>query len=167
MGLLDRWNKKKKEQQLEKAEEPKKVAEKAVTEEVKPEEAVVKVKKATAKIVKTKKDKETKEKEEVTKRDVKAGSMVYKILVRPLVTEKSAIMESQNKYSFLVAKNANKIQIKEAVKELYGVNPVAVNVVNVDGRRVRFGRGFGRRSDYRKAVVTLPAGKSITIHEGV
>jgi large subunit ribosomal protein L23 len=72
-----------------------------------------------------------------------------------------------NKYSFVVQKDANKNQIMQAVQELYGVKPVSVNMINVDGRRVRFGRSMGRRSDYKKAIVTLPKGKAITIHEGV
>jgi large subunit ribosomal protein L23 len=57
--------------------------------------------------------------------------------------------------------------IKRAVKELYGVMPARVTVAHVQGRYVRFGRSMGRRSDYKKAVVTLPKGSTITIHEGV
>lgn len=95
-------------------------------------------------------------------------SLAFKVLVKPLVTEKSAVAESKhNKYSFVVAKNANKSQIKKAVEEVYGVKPTNVNVVNVDGRLVRFGRSTGRRSDYKKAVITLPQGKTIDIHVGV
>ncbi|OGH91861.1 MAG: 50S ribosomal protein L23 [Candidatus Magasanikbacteria bacterium RIFOXYD2_FULL_39_9] len=87
--------------------------------------------------------------------------------MKPLVTEKSAIAESKNKYSFLVAKAANKNQVKTAVAEIYGVQPTQVNIANVEGRAVRFGRSAGRRGDYKKAIVTLPAGKTIDIHTGV
>jgi large subunit ribosomal protein L23 len=94
-------------------------------------------------------------------------SLAFKILVKPLVTEKSAIAESKNKYSFVVVRSANKNQIKTAIEEIYGVKPANVNVANIEGRRVRFGRSMGKRNDYKKAIVTLPAGKSINIHTGV
>ena len=91
----------------------------------------------------------------------------FKILVKPLVTEKSAVAESKNKYSFVVVKSANKNQIKTTIEEVYGVKPTGVNVVNIEGRQVRFGRNMGRRNDYKKAIVTLPQGKTIDIHTGV
>lgn len=95
-------------------------------------------------------------------------SLAFKILVKPLVTEKSAIAQGKNnKYSFVVAKSANKDQIKKAIEEVFGVKAVSVNVANIEGRRVRFGRSMGRRSDYKKAVITLPEGKTIDIHTGV
>ncbi len=93
--------------------------------------------------------------------------LAFKILVKPLVTEKSAIAESKNKYSFIVIKSANKNQIKTAIFEVYGVKPSGVNVANIEGRRVRFGKSMGRRNDYKKAIITLPAGKTIDIHTGV
>lgn len=98
---------------------------------------------------------------------VATHTLAYKILIKPLITEKSAIAESKNKYSFVVVKSANKNQIKTAVAEVYGVKPVSVNVVNMEGRRVRFGRSMGRRNDYKKAIVSLPEGKTIDIHTGV
>ncbi|PIT88695.1 MAG: 50S ribosomal protein L23 [Candidatus Magasanikbacteria bacterium CG10_big_fil_rev_8_21_14_0_10_36_32] len=93
--------------------------------------------------------------------------LAEKIIIKPLVTEKTAVMESLNKYGFIVSRQATKEQIKRAVNELYGIKPIAVNMVNVQGKSVRFGRNNGRRSDYKKALVTLPIGKTITIHEGV
>ena len=78
-----------------------------------------------------------------------------------------AVAQGLNKYSFIVRRDSTKGQIKKAILEVYGVNPKSVNMINVSGRWVRFGRSFGRRSDYKKAVVTLPAGKSIAVHEGV
>jgi len=168
MGLLDRWKKKKEEEMLNNSEKR--------TEDVKVEKKVevvgaekTKAKKTAVKVKKVKKT-EQKEKDSTVKsksREVKMGEVAHTVLIRPLVTEKCAVMESQNKYGFLVARNANKQQIKKSIEELYGVMPVAVNVVNVNGRHVRFGSRKGRRSDYRKAIVTLAAGKSITIHEGV
>ncbi len=91
----------------------------------------------------------------------------HKIIVRPLVTEKASHAATLNQYSFIVNRAATKLQVSRAVKEMYGVMPVGVNVINVSGRRLRFGKGAGRRSDYKKAIVTLPKGSSITIHEGV
>lgn len=176
MGLLDRWKNKKKEQQLEdNAEKVEKKQEKAeIAKEVKEvKEPVVKAagtkEKKETKVAKTTKAKKEvkKEETEVTQRAVKSNEIAYKILIKPLVTEKAAIAESLNKYSFVVARNVNKFQVKQAVNELYGVMPVSVNIMNNDGRRVRFGGSQGRRSDFKKAIVTLPAGKTITIHEGV
>lgn len=88
-------------------------------------------------------------------------------IIRPLVTEKAAVMQSIGTYAFVVNKETNKIEVKKAIKELYGVEPVSVRIVNVQGHRVRFGKNAGKRSDYKKAIVSLKKGDSITIHEGV
>ena len=98
---------------------------------------------------------------------MQVGRLAYRVIVKPLITEKTAIMQSANKYTFVVAKWAQKTNVKQAIKEMYGVEPIDVNIINAQGHRVRFGRSAGKRSDWKKAVVTLPAGKSITIHEGV
>ncbi|NQU83498.1 MAG: 50S ribosomal protein L23 [Parcubacteria group bacterium] len=107
------------------------------------------------KIVKTRKKKLTK------------YSIADKVLVHPLITEKSAVAESVNKYSFIVAKWANKLQIKRAIKDIYGITPTMINTVNIEGKKVRFKWRQGRRKGCKKAVITLPKGKSINIHEGV
>lgn len=90
----------------------------------------------------------------------------YKIILRPLVTEKMAIEAGKNKYGFLVNRTATKKDVKEAVEEIYNVKPVAVNMINVQGKFVSRGRITGKRNDYKKAVVTLVSGQTIT-HEGV
>ncbi|PLX27530.1 50S ribosomal protein L23 [Candidatus Parcubacteria bacterium] len=91
----------------------------------------------------------------------------YKVLVKPLITEKAASLSAEHKYVFAVSKKANKIEIAESVLEVYGIRPVAVNIVTVLGKKVRYGRTMGKRKDWKKAVVTLPKGKTINIYEGV
>ena len=85
------------------------------------------------------------------------------VLVRPLITEKAAILAEKNTYVFEVAKNTNKIEIAKAVKALYGVTPVRVNIVNLPATRV-FVRGKnGMKSGVRKALITLKKGDKIEI----
>lgn len=98
---------------------------------------------------------------------VNAFARAYDVLVKPLVTEKASVLASQNKYVFMVNKDTNKVEIAKAINEVYGVYPKAVNVVRSEGKDVRFGRYFGKRKDWKKAIVTLPAGKTIQVYEGV
>ncbi len=91
----------------------------------------------------------------------------YRVLVSPLITEKATNLVGANKYVFIVAESANKIEVAKAVKATYGVTPIKVNIVNVSGKKVSRGRIQGQRSDWRKAIVTLAKGEAITIYEGV
>jgi large subunit ribosomal protein L23 len=102
---------------------------------------------------------------------------LYNIIERPLITEKALEANGQRRYAFVVNKDANKIQIREAVEKLFTqpdgkpVNVVAVNTMVTKGKQKRF-RAFGRASvgrasDVKKALVTLAEGQSITIFEGV
>lgn len=91
----------------------------------------------------------------------------HRILIKPLITEKASVGGALNKYFFAVATTTNKIEIAKAVNEVYGVKPVNVNIINVSGKKVRYGRRLGQRKDWKKAVITLPAGKTINIYEGV
>lgn len=91
----------------------------------------------------------------------------YRVLVKPLITEKATNLVGENKYVFVVAKSANKIEIAKAVKAAYGVSPIQVNVVNVSGKKVSRGRISGQRNDWRKAIITLAKGEAIKIYEGV
>ncbi len=98
------------------------------------------------------------------------GSSVGKfgtVLVRPVISEKAAVAEAAGAYTFVVKNNASKVDIKNAIKEVYNVKPKKVSVMNMDGKIKRSGRSRGRRSDWKKAIITLPKGQTISIHEGV
>jgi len=91
----------------------------------------------------------------------------YRVLVKPLVTEKATNLGAHNKYAFVVSLKANKISVAKAIEDTYGVKPLKVNIANVSGKKVARGKIRGQRKDWRKAVVTLPQGKTIKIYEGV
>ena len=95
------------------------------------------------------------------------SAKAYRILLRPLITEKAAELSAVNKYLFVVENSANKIEVARAIESVYGIKPEQVNIANVSGKKVRRGRLFGRRKDWKKAIVTLPDGKTINIYEGV
>lgn len=89
------------------------------------------------------------------------------VLLRPMVTEKTTSLMQDNKYTFVVAPSANKIEIRRAVEELFKVKVVAVNTIRVLGKTKRMGRTQGKRSDYKKAIVKLAPGERIEFFEGV
>lgn len=89
------------------------------------------------------------------------------IIIRPLITEKSMDLAQENKYTFVVDKNANKIEIKAAVEELFKVKVEKVNTIRVKGKMKRVGRFVGRTPEYKKAIVKLRAGDKIELFEGV
>ncbi len=91
----------------------------------------------------------------------------YEVLKRPIVTEKTSLLGEQNRYAFEVDRRANKMQVKEAVEKAFNVNVIAVNVMNVRGKQRRLGRIQGHTPGWRKAIVTLAAGQSIQVFEGV
>ena len=79
----------------------------------------------------------------------------HDIIIRPVLSEKSFEGISDKKYTFVVHKDANKIEIKKAVEEVFGVTVAKVNTVNVTGKLKRRGRTEGRRPSYKKAIVQL------------
>ncbi|MFC1599130.1 50S ribosomal protein L23, partial [Patescibacteria group bacterium] len=91
----------------------------------------------------------------------------YKVLLKPLITEKATDLVEQNKYSFAVALQTNKIEVKKAIKALYGVEPISVNIIRMRGKRVGYGRISGKRKNWKKAIITLKAGDKIEVYEGV
>ncbi len=86
-----------------------------------------------------------------------------KVLIRPMVSEKSMMLMEENKYSFLVDKDANKIEIKHAVEDLFNVKVLNVTTRINKGKYKRMGRYLGKRSDTKHAVVTLAEGDKIEI----
>ena len=92
----------------------------------------------------------------------------YKILKRPVVTERTTEMgERENKVVFSVALKANKYEIAKAIEAIYGVKVVDVNTAIVRGKVKRVGRHTGKRSNWKKAIVTLGEGDSIDFFANV
>jgi large subunit ribosomal protein L23 len=92
----------------------------------------------------------------------------YEVLRRPILTEKSSFQsDNLHRYTFEVDVRANKRQIRDAVEQVFNVQVLAVNVMNVRGKRRRWGRIVGRTKDWKKAIVTLAPGQSIQFFEGV
>lgn len=142
MGILNKFKKKNSDEKIDEKEVSKK------------EEKV---------IVKEKPAKEEEKKKNKTA--VKANA--YRILEKPLITEKVTDLGAYNKYAFQVSLNANKSEVKKAVKEVYGVEPICVNIVNVSGKKVRFGRVSGKTKNKKKAIITLKKGEKIEVYQGV
>jgi len=89
------------------------------------------------------------------------------VLLAPVVSEKSVAAMEENKYTFLVATDSNKIEIRKAVEKQFNVHVLKVRTMNYEGKLKRMGRFQGRRSSYKKAVVTLKEGESIPVFEGM
>jgi large subunit ribosomal protein L23 len=87
------------------------------------------------------------------------------ILIKPIVTEKSTALMEERKYTFRVPLFATKIQIRQAVEQIFKVKVQAVNTMRYEGKMKRLGRTQGRRSDWKKAVVTLKPGETIELFE--
>ncbi len=94
------------------------------------------------------------------------------IILKPVITEKMTDLgEKLNRYGFIVHKKANKIQIKQAVEELYGVDVISVNTMNYSGKaKSRFTRSgviSGRTNSYKKAIITLADGETIDFYSNI
>ncbi|MQA78300.1 MAG: 50S ribosomal protein L23 [Streptosporangiales bacterium] len=89
------------------------------------------------------------------------------VLLAPVISEKSYGLLDENKYTFLVRKDANKIQIREAVEAVFSVKVTGVNTLNRGGKRTRRTRtGWGRRPDTKRAIVSVAQGDRIDIFGG-
>lgn len=82
----------------------------------------------------------------------------YDVIIKPVISEQSMDMAQEKKYTFKVAVDANKTQVKLAVEEIFGVEVKKVNIMNYDGKLKRMGRTMGKTAAYKKAIVTLKAG---------
>jgi len=90
-----------------------------------------------------------------------------KVLKQPVISEKSFSSSDKEKYIFLVEKNANKIEITKAVEKAFKVHVIKVNTFVVKGKIKRFGRIFGKRPDYKKAIVSIKKGEKIEEFKGI
>ncbi|MBI4427474.1 MAG: 50S ribosomal protein L23 [Candidatus Magasanikbacteria bacterium] len=145
MGFLDKFTKARKKPELEKT---------------KPQIKFGKVEKD----VKIKEEK----KEEIKKAKKNLlHSNAHKVLVHPLVSEKAAMAEANSVYTFVIDRKASKDAVRQAINDVYGVSPDRVRMINVEGKKARHGRSLGRRGDWRKALITLKKGQTISTHEGV
>ena len=92
----------------------------------------------------------------------------YDIILEPVISEQSMDVAMDKKYTFKVATDANKTQVKHAIEEIFGVEVARVNIMNYDGKIKRMGRYEGRRPAYKKAIVTLTEkSKEIEFFQGL
>jgi large subunit ribosomal protein L23 len=93
------------------------------------------------------------------------------ILIKPLITEKVAVLNEKGKYGFVVAKKANKVEIKKAIEKLYGVNVEEINTMIYRGKtKTRYSKSgmlSGRTDSYKKAIVKVAEGEVIDIYSGI
>ena len=92
---------------------------------------------------------------------------LYEVLRRPLITEKGTVLQAQGKYTFQVATEANKHQVKQAVEKAFNVKVLAVNVMRVPGKNRRVGRREVLTPSWKRAIVTLKPGGKIELFESV
>ena len=92
----------------------------------------------------------------------------YDIILEPVISEQSMDVAMDKKYTFKVATDANKTQVKHAIEEIFGVEVARVNIMNYDGKIKRMGRFVGRTAAYKKAIVTLTEkSKEIEFFQGL
>ncbi len=117
---------------------------------------------AVAKSAEAKPEEKQAAKPRVLKSDTKHA---YRTLLRPVLTEKTTRLTSQNQYVFAVPTSSSKVEVRDAVFATYGIRPLHVTTTNVHGKAVRFGRVSGTQKNWKKATVTLPAGKTIDVSD--
>jgi large subunit ribosomal protein L23 len=95
------------------------------------------------------------------------SDLANRLLIKPIISEKGTLIAGQNKYQFKVATDASKPAIKKAITALYGVKPLAINIINTQAKQIRFRGRTGIRYGYKKAIITLAKGDTINVYEGV
>lgn len=163
MSILDRFRKKETKERLEKIQ--KAATGRSMTEVKKPSEK--EELRETAQEPKGKEEKKatSPEKAKEEKKAKTVSERAYRSILKPLVTEKTVGQDAT--YVFAVDPAVNKQEIKRAIRELYGVQPVAVRVQNRLGKQVRYGRHEGRLKNWKKAIVVLKPGETIHVIEGL
>jgi large subunit ribosomal protein L23 len=91
------------------------------------------------------------------------SSKYFDIIIKPMITEKATTGTEQSKYTFVVAEDANKVSVKEAVEKIFNTEVKSVNILNKKPKTKVFKGVKGKRSGFKKAIVTLKAGKTIEI----
>lgn len=92
---------------------------------------------------------------------------LLRVLKQPVISEKSFAMTEAGKYVFMVNPAATKTEVAAAIEKAFKVHVVSVNTVIVKGKTKRFGKIFGKRSDYKKAIVTVKSGETIEDFKGI
>ncbi|PIS17383.1 MAG: 50S ribosomal protein L23 [Candidatus Nealsonbacteria bacterium CG09_land_8_20_14_0_10_42_14] len=126
---------------------------------IKPQKATKKIKEVEPPSISPK----TKIKEAKPAKHKKISEVAARVLQEPQVTEKATDLVQKNQYVFKVASSSNKIDIKKAVEDLYGVNVVSVRTVTVPAKSRRLGRIEGEKKGYKKAIVRLAEGQKIEV----
>lgn len=145
MAIFDVFKKKKKEEKKEKKEikKIKKLRPQPTARAEKP-----------AKVISEVKPPKTKE---------KRISLAWKVLKSPHIAEKATNLVSKNQYVFKVWENANKIETKKAIEDIYGVDVINVKIVNIPSKKRRLGRTAGFKKGYKKAIVRIKEGQKIEV----
>ncbi len=126
-------------------------------------------KKKTKKIQEKVQEKAREEKKEeaqpILKAPLLAGptKIASRVLIKPVITEKATQLSALGQYVFEVAPGVNKIEIKKAIKELYNVWPIKINIIKVKGKEVRYGKSQGQTKRSVKAIITLKRGEKIDL----
>jgi large subunit ribosomal protein L23 len=179
MSFLDRFTRKKTKEQLEKQAEkqkqsPKDLESKKIIKKQKSKETPLRPSFAKGfgraqqgSAGQAKKPEVEEEKKQIKKIKSKFDVSVNTILIKPLITEKISDGAAMGKYGFMVSRGANKLDVKKAVSNLYGVKVNEVRIINSIGKSVRYGRSLGKRKDWKKAIVSLAPGEKIEVYEGV
>jgi large subunit ribosomal protein L23 len=127
------------------------------------------LKKTSKELVDTSKDvsSEIEKKSQILTFDLKDTGIAYRVLQAPLVSEKSTFLAGNNQYVFKVGIDVTRAMVKSAIEKVYGVRPIKVNIISMDGKLVRFRGRYGKRKNWKKAIVMLPKDSKISIFDGI